>query len=195
MLAGSSTRTLVVSSFCCVQHWRQGLGWGGPAQKCGSGAAGSHAGRSCKQGNRQERSSPQTGKSLSPRGGPRKPKPFPRPREQKSPRCLERAKGQASASLPRDIVAGWQGSGAAPARGFFLPTSKTGDLTKINARSPDRDAMPFEMRNKRQQPSPASKKRRALLTLKPNEGRDGRTPCSGHGSAGRTQPRACSAHG
>lgn len=113
MLAGSSTRTLVVSSFCCVQHWRQGLGWGGPAQKCSSGAAGSHAGRSCKQGNRQERSSPQTGNSLSPRGGHRKPKPFPRPREQKSPRCLERAKGQASASLPRHIVAGWQGSDSA----------------------------------------------------------------------------------
>lgn len=53
-----------------------GLGRLGREQKSSSGAAGSHAGSFCKQGNRQKRSSPQTGNSLSLWGGHGKPKPF-----------------------------------------------------------------------------------------------------------------------
>lgn len=128
-----------------------GLGRPGREQKCSSGAAGSHAGSFRKQGNRQKRSSPQTGNSLSLWGGHRKPKPF-QTKETKKPALFggdERTRSLWGccrvASLPAGRVP--TQPRAAPVRGFFLPTSENGNLIKIDARSRDLNAMSFKMRN------------------------------------------------
>lgn len=154
MLVCSGKKMFVVSSsFCCSQRRGWGLGWDvwagsrNPAQELLGVTLGAFASREI--GRSVPLLKPGT---ASPCGVvTENPNPF-KQRKQKKPALFggeERARSLWGCCRVASLPAGRAPTQprAAPARGFFLPTSENDNLIKIDAMSRDLNAMPFKMRN------------------------------------------------